>query len=917
MIEAKISADDLALYEILRNPCLCAEFIFNIDLDPRYDEEYHNNVYQNETLADFNDHVSMCTARAVGKTRTDVSLIMWILSFNVFPGDYALFVVPSKVHLQPVWDGLMRGFRSNSFMMNFVKRNEGINSSDNIITCLNGATLYCRIAGQSGTGSNLVGLHTPFIMVDEGGYFPWAAFQEMQPDLNVFTAGHREIVTGVPTGLREKNVLYHVDQVADNFSKHRVTAFENPRNTPKDLENFREQYGGEDTEDYLHYCFTPETEIITNAGFKKISEIKANDTVLTHKGNWKKVIRTFEREYNGEIIEIKTEKSQDYIRCTPDHPLYGINLKKVTWSRNNTYAIWKGNLQKKSRLNSIRELLPEFKPAAKFEKLDRLAFPKFSFSDMFPDYLDFSDFGVVKGDGFVYHETNGINGSKRLVGKFPVGMELDDDMLFFLGLFIAEGSNHETRFQCAISLNKKETNLINRATKVLDLFGLRWNISKTLGNGIQIVFSSPIFSKFVSRYIGHEAVNKHIPEFLLGYSSSRLLPLLEGLFAGDGWIGAKKNALRASYTTISKRLSNDILFILKGFGINPATYTVEEHLSDFKTYKSQSHEAYTIELNHKEISTIYNNKVYTFDTFDNGDLAIPIKDLRKSEYNGLVYNLEVEDDNSYVTKNFSVHNCLGQHGQPVFALFDRNLFKIEQYPVIRLEIDGTKDTPVEMFTKIETFPSMGEKNYGIILGIDLGYTEPTAINILYLDGNDKIRFHGRIRATKVSYPIQEKIIDILMNRFKPFIIGVDEGQAGKSVRQHLLEEPQYQNNIYKEILMPIDFSSWTSMGTDQDGNEIKMKTKPFTVSLLQDYTNNHKIIYSHTDPDMIVELERMTYTKNPNGDIAYRTLTERGGKRGEDHFTSALLCGVAAYYFAREHNINKPRVRLARPTWVA
>jgi hypothetical protein len=514
MIEQRITQEDILLYEILKNPCLAAEFIFNIDLDPRYDEEYHNNSYQNETLADFNSHVSMCTARAVGKTRTDVSLIMWILSFNVFAGDYILFVVPSKVHLQPVWDGLMRGFRSNSFMMNFVRRNEGINSSDNIITCLNGAMLYCRIAGQSGTGSNLVGLHTPFILVDEGGYFPWAAFQEMQPDLNVFTAGHRELVTGVPTGLREKNVLYHVDQVADNFSKHRITAFDNPRNTPKDLDNFKEQYGGEDTEDYLHYV-------------------------------------------------------------------------------------------------------------------------------------------------------------------------------------------------------------------------------------------------------------------------------------------------------------------------------------------------------------------------------------------------------------------LGQHGQPVFALFDRNLFKIEQYPVMRLEIDGTRDTPVEMFTKIETFPMLNDKNYGIFLGIDLGYTEPTAINILYLDGTDKIRFHGRIRATKVSYPLQEKIIDILMNKFKPFVIGVDEGQAGKSVRQHLLEEPQYRNNVYKEILMPIDFSSWTTMGTDQDGNEVKMKTKPFTVSLLQEYTNNHKVIYSHTDPDMIIELERMTYTKNPNGDISYRTLTERGGKRGEDHFTSALLCGVAAYYFAREHNINKSRVRLARPSWVA
>lgn len=514
MIEQKVSQEDLYLYEILRNPCLCGEFIQNIDKDFRYDEEYNNTTYQNEALADFNSHVSMCTARAVGKTVTLTSLVQWLLIFNVFPGDYVLFVTPSKVHLQPVWDGLMRGFRSNSFLQNFIRRGEGINSSDNSIKLLNGASLICRIAGQSGTGANLVGLHTPFILVDEAGYFPWNAFNEMQPDLNSFTKGHREILCGVPTGLREKNVLFNADQVADNFSKHRISAFDNPRVTEKNIQDFRDQYGGEDNEDFLHYV-------------------------------------------------------------------------------------------------------------------------------------------------------------------------------------------------------------------------------------------------------------------------------------------------------------------------------------------------------------------------------------------------------------------LGQHGKPVFALFDRALFKIEDYPVLKLDIDGIKlaDSTAEMFTRLDAFPPVSEKNYGTVIGIDLGYTEPTAITILYLDAHDKLRFHGRIKLSKVSYYLQEKIIDLLNNKFNPIIIGIDEGQAGKSVRQHMIEEPEYKNSLYKDKIMPIDFSSWTVVGTTPDGEEIKSKTKPFTVSLLQEFSNNHRVIYSHTDPEMIVELERMTYSKNPNGDISYKTLTERGGKRGEDHFTSALLCGVAAFYFTREYSLSRPQQRLARALW--
>lgn len=514
MIKQKVSQDDLIVYEILRNPALCSEFIRNIDLDPRYDKPFENTIYQKETLCDFSGHVSMATARAVGKTVTLVSLIDWILTFNVFPGDYILFAVPSKVHLEPVWNGLMRGFRSNSFLANFVRKNEGINASENSIRTLNGAMLMCRIAGQSGTGANLVGLHTPFILVDEGGYFPWNAFNEMQPDLNEFTRGNREVVCGVPTGLREKNVLYNVDQEADNYSKHRVSAYDNPRTSEKTIQGFIDQYGGEDSEDFIHYV-------------------------------------------------------------------------------------------------------------------------------------------------------------------------------------------------------------------------------------------------------------------------------------------------------------------------------------------------------------------------------------------------------------------LGQHGKPVFALFDRALFEIGNYPVWKLEVDGIKqDNLAEIFTKIDTFPRLNEKNYGVVFGIDLGYTEPTAINILYLDGTEKLRFHGRIRLSKVSYVNQEKIIDRLTKKFNPFVIGMDEGQSGKSVRQHLLEEPQFDNKLYSQIIIPIDFSSSVVVGVDTEGNEVKSKTKPFTVSLLQEFSNNHRVVYSSTDPDMIVELERMTYTKDINGNISYRTMTERGGSRGEDHFTSALLCGITAYYFARELNLTKSKPRLIMSSWI-
>ena len=511
----KVSQEDLVLYEILRNPALCAEFVFNLDKDPKYEEPFENTWYQKETLCDFNNHVSMATARAVGKTVTLVSLLYWVLIFKVFPGDYTLFAVPSKVHLQPVWEGLIRGFRNNSFLNNFIRKTAGINSSDFSISLLNGSSLICRIAGQSGTGSNLVGLHTPFILTDEAGYFPWNAFNEMQPDLNSFTKGHREVVCGVPTGMREKNVLYHVDRENEGYSTHRVSAYDNPRVSDADIDNFKQQYGGTESEDFLHYV-------------------------------------------------------------------------------------------------------------------------------------------------------------------------------------------------------------------------------------------------------------------------------------------------------------------------------------------------------------------------------------------------------------------MGEHGKPVFALFDRSLFKVDNSPVMKLEIDGIKmsEDLAEVFTRIESFPPITEKNYGVVFGIDLGYTEPTAIIIMYVDDKERLRFHGRIKLTKVSYPIQEKIIDLLDTRFKPFIIGVDRGNAGLHVIQTLQTHTDYLHKDFATRLMPIDFSSSVVIGVDNDGVENKVKTKVFTVSVLQEFTNNHRIIYSTTDPEMITELERMTYTRTPTGEVVYKTMTDRGSNRGEDHFTAALLCGVGAYYFTKEYAVVKQKPKLIRSSWI-
>jgi hypothetical protein len=510
----KCDQSELYLYEILRNPVLCSEFIYNYDKLDR-ENKFEWTWYQRDFLCDFNSYVSFACARAVGKSEVLVGLLVWLLINNVFPNDYIVYSVPNKVHLEPVWSKIIRSFRSNSFLKQFLDPRGGINGSEFSVRLSNNSQLLCRIAGQSGTGANVIGLHTPFVIVDESGYYPWGTWLELQPTLNTFTPGYRLMVSGVPTGIREKNVCYHCDQENSSYTKHTISALQNPRFGDDDKARSIEQYGGEDSDDYIHLV-------------------------------------------------------------------------------------------------------------------------------------------------------------------------------------------------------------------------------------------------------------------------------------------------------------------------------------------------------------------------------------------------------------------LGQHGKPVFALFDRASLLIEKDPVYKITLDGTQsfENLNDYINKISIFPGLPNRNSKCIMGVDLGYTEPTAIVILWMDTLGRLRFHGRIRLDKVAYHIQEKIIDYLDSKFSPIIIGIDEGSAGKAVIPRLQEHEDFMHKNYKKRIVPINFSSSLVLGVDSEGNEIKSKTKPFSVSVLQDYSNNHKIIYSHTDLEMVVELERMTYTKTPSGEIVYRTLTERGGKKGEDHFTSALLCASLAYYLENETLTFKAQTKkLFKPTW--
>ena len=84
-------------------------------------------------------------------------------------------------------------------------------------------------------------------------------------------------------------------------------------------------------------CFTPDMEVLTKEGKKKIIDIIVGDEVLTHTGNFRKVTSTHTFNKKERLYRING------IECTGNHLFYVIDKKDkqfVTEDNIQTYAYW-------------------------------------------------------------------------------------------------------------------------------------------------------------------------------------------------------------------------------------------------------------------------------------------------------------------------------------------------------------------------------------------------------------------------------------------------------------------------------------------------------------------------------------------------------------------------------------------------
>jgi len=160
------------------------------------------------------------------------------------------------------------------------------------------------------------------------------------------------------------------------------------------------------------------------------------------------------------------------------------------------------------------------------------------------------------------------------------------ELAWLLGFWIAEGSfcstiNNKSAKLDIVSWSNKKYSRIQRIRKILkDVFGTESYTVKDKRTGVyNIVCGSKCLAYFFRHFkITTHAKEKEIPSFVFSAKQNFIDSFIEGMWEGDGTKHTvkrkgRKDRIEQSYTTISKKLANQLSYLLLFKGIQTAIYT--------------------------------------------------------------------------------------------------------------------------------------------------------------------------------------------------------------------------------------------------------------------------------------------------------------------------------------------------------
>ncbi|MBI4991454.1 hypothetical protein HZB96_05165, partial [Candidatus Gottesmanbacteria bacterium] len=383
---------------------------------------------------------------------------------------------------------------------------------------------------------------------------------------------------------------------------------------------------------------------MTPSGYKPIKDIKAGDEVITGKKRARPVERVFVRETEEPLFIIKpTKLGFDDVRVTGEHPVLAI---KQDWVNNH-----------RSRDGLHLKKNPEWIKAADLAKGDFVAvawnaqisaLTKLHITDYLPE--------MFVSDGTLV--------TKNQLKK-PVKEEIDIDEKFMLlaGTWLGDGCvTHRTGtsipagIQITFNAQQREW-----AEEVAGIMEEKFAVVPTVREDrwgqrlIQVRVESYPVGLFFKNFFGAYSYKKRIPQVLMEQPKERILPLIKGLFRSDGYLSKNNLGIALSNKELAVQLHELLLRTGRFFTIFQNNARNGRH-DTYRVTAGVSQANGLCEYIFGEKKTNMHHDQDYFLTHD--DLFwVRIDTINTATYKGIVYDLEVEEDHSFITGGVVVSNC--------------------------------------------------------------------------------------------------------------------------------------------------------------------------------------------------------------------------------------------------------------------
>ncbi len=357
-----------------------------------------------------------------------------------------------------------------------------------------------------------------------------------------------------------------------------------------------------------HLCYSSDTEILTDKGWKLFKDLKPEDKVAqvnpeTLEISFAKPAAYIKYPFKGMMIHFKS-KSVDLL-VSPDHKMLYSTEWKFYKAKNKKWQV---------------------DQAYKVKDLPKIIIPQ-------AGYMEGKEIQYITLEEDYYHSSGSV------ITKTAKKVKLKaDPFIKFLGIYLAEGSfyieknkHYKVRI---VQKNPEKEKIVEETLKELPFNFFKM---KRKNGTTEFVINSKVLAKYVERFGKSE--DKYIPDFVYSLSIRQKKLFLDGFILGDGYL--KPDGKTYHFVSKSKKLIDGIQALYATMGISSTVYQQKQDENIYyrlETRKTKKGE----------------DKYYSM-----------VRQVEDVPYNDYIYSVTVPDGFLLVRRNGKIAisgNCMSMRG---------------------------------------------------------------------------------------------------------------------------------------------------------------------------------------------------------------------------------------------------------------